>query len=430
MPLTARVAWAQRLGIVGGDEREDGEGEVAHRLRLSARSRALEVLDPKRMRTTLGWTQDYVDATGRCPLFRDLRYVGDIMAGGYNAATLEGVAEYMRASGSKRARHEGELLRADGIQACAGMLRRMREVSTRCEVVGPSMMLTASLGFKGMRKAEPAAGERDTRRAFRAAYFVLLAAAGWDRVSVMGEEAWAMALTAHNAILRGGEVGRRDGYAFDPQVGLTLRSVVWCLPSQSSGGYYWLILWVVPIKDQTMTQSHSAPHPIPIRRRQMGGERGADPLCTYDAIEAVWVRKSGVPAPHARADWVERTGGGRLAAGHPRARDPLFVHAGGGAWSTSQVRAEAQRMASAAGEDGSRFGAKSYRAGGATDLRVHLGDDDKSKAVIKGRGRWWSDVAEIYQRTLLSAQLLGSVAMGAVGGVDMEAMCAGWSQPS
>ena len=74
--------------------------------------------------------------------------------------------------------------------------------------------------------------------------------------------------------------------------------------------------------------------------------------------------------------------------------------------------------------------AKSYRAGGATDLRVHLGDDDKSKAVIKGRGRWWSDVAEIYQRTLLSAQLLGSVAMGAVGGVDMEAMCAGWSQPS
>ena len=42
-------------------------------------------------------------------------------------------------------------------------------------------------------------------------------------------------------------------------------------------------------------------------------------------------------------------------------------------------------MASAAGEDGSRFGAKSYRAGGATDLRVHLGDDDKSKAVIKGR---------------------------------------------
>ena len=47
-----------------------------------------------------------------------------------------------------------------------------------------------------------------------------------------------MALTAHNAILRGGEVGRRDGHAFDPQVGLTLRSVVWCLPWQSSGGVW------------------------------------------------------------------------------------------------------------------------------------------------------------------------------------------------
>ena len=63
-------------------------------------------------------------------------------------------------------------------------------------------------------------------------------------------------------------------------------------------------------------------------------------------------------------------------------------------------------------------------------MRVHLGDDDKSKAVIKGRGRWWSDVAEIYQRALLSVQLLGSVAMGSADGVDLEAMCAGWSQPS
>ena len=430
MSLAGRMAWAQRLGIVSEVARDEGENEASHRFRVSAQSRALGVLDAKRMRTTLGWTQDYADASQRRPLFRSLRYVGDIEAGGYNAVTLEGVAEFMRASGSKRARHEGDLLRADGIQACCGMLRRMREVSTRCEVVGPSMMLAASLGFKEMRKAEPAAGERNTRRAFRAAFFTALVLRGWDRTSVLGEEAWAMALTAHNAILRGGEVGRRDGHAFDPGVGLTLRSVVWCLPSPSSGGYFWLILWVVPIKDQTMTQSHSAPQPIPIRRRQMGGERGADPLCTYDAIEAVWVRKSGVAAPHARADWVERTGGGRLAVHHPRARGPLFARAGGVAWSSSDVRAEAQRMASAAGEDGSRFGAKSFRAGGATDLRVHLGDDDKSKAVIKGRGRWWSDVAEIYQRALLSVQLLGSVAMGSAVGVDLEAMCAGWSQPS
>ena len=64
---------------------------------------------------------------------------------------------------------------------------------------------------------------------------------------------------------------------------------------------------------------------------------------------------------------------------------------------------------------------------GATDLREVLGD--ASAALVKKRGRWASDVAEVYQRALLRTQLDGSAAVGAAGGADLEAVCAGWSQP-
>eukprot|EP00965_Chrysotila_dentata_P058255 1931704-Pleurochrysis_carterae.AAC.1 len=60
-------------------------------------------------------------------------------------------------------------------------------------------------------------------------------------------------------------------------------------------------------------------------------------------------------------------------------------------------------MAAAAGEDPASFCGKCWRIGGATDLRDRLGD--ASKATIKQRGRWPSDVALVYQRALLDHQL-------------------------
>eukprot|EP00965_Chrysotila_dentata_P018191 605200-Pleurochrysis_carterae.AAC.1 len=60
-------------------------------------------------------------------------------------------------------------------------------------------------------------------------------------------------------------------------------------------------------------------------------------------------------------------------------------------------------MAAACGEDPANFGGKCWRIGGATDLRDRLGD--ASKATIKQRGRWASDIAEVYQRALLDHQL-------------------------
>ena len=85
-------------------------------------------------------------------------------------------------------------------------------------------------------------------------------------------------------------------------------------------------------------------------------------------------------------------------------------------------------MAAAAGEDPTEFGGKSFRVGGATDLREAIGDDEKSSRMIERRGRWCSTIAEVYQRGRLETQLDGSMAMGSAGGVDMEAVCMGYTQ--
>ena len=47
---------------------------------------------------------------------------------------------------------------------------------------------------------------------------------------------------------------------------------------------------------------------------------------------------------------------------------------------------------------------------GATDLREVLGD--ASAALVKKRGRWASDVAEVYQRALLGRSSMGRPRLG------------------
>ena len=123
-------------------------------------------------------------------------------------------------------------------------------------------------------------------------------------------------------------------------------------------------------------------------------------------------------------------GGGRLELSHPLARRAVFTLPSGTAIATDDVRGIVQRMASAAGEDPREFGAKSLRAGGATDLSAAAGwSIERATAAIKARGRWWSDVYKLYRRALLGEQLDASRAVGDAEGADMEAVCAGWCQP-
>ena len=83
----------------------------------------------------------------------------------------------------------------------------------------------------------------------------------------------------------------------------------------------------------------------------------------------------------------------------------------------------------ALGLDASEFGGKSFRIGGATDIAATVGMV-KAERLLRERGRWKSDVAFAYKRALATDHLRLSAGMADAQGRDLEAMCAGWCQPS
>jgi hypothetical protein len=153
--------------------------------------------------------------------------------------------------------------------------------------------------------------------------------------------------------------------------------------------------------------------PVPIGRRDATAPFLHDPLDAYDQTLRLWrVRAAVVP----RAQWGESL---------------LFVHRDGSPYSSEDVARIAQRVARAAGWPAAAVrtvGAKAFRVGGATDLRDIFGVAVAS-SLLKRRGRWGSDIGEIYARTSLDEQLLVSTQIGDSQGADLERLCAGWAQP-
>ena len=121
--------------------------------------------------------------------------------------------------------------------------------------------------------------------------------------------------------------------------------------------------------------------------------------------------------------------GGAAAA----ARQPIFRRACRGgeavAVDTRDVNGAVREVARAAGCDPGVFGAHSPRIGAATDMRDLLGAVE-GKAVVKARGRWKSDIHEVYERASLGASLDASARAADVGGREVEAVFAAWVQPA
>jgi hypothetical protein len=110
----------------------------------------------------------------------------------------------------------------------------------------------------------------------------------------------------------------------------------------------------------------------------------------------------------------------------------LFAYSCGRPLSSRDVARIAQRIAKAAGwrsDEIEHVGAKAFRVGGAIDLRLVYGVEVASQ-LLKRRGRWGTDIGEIYARTSLEEQVDVSARIGdARRGTDLERMCAGWAQP-
>ena len=101
--------------------------------------------------------------------------------------------------------------------------------------------------------------------------------------------------------------------------------------------------------------------------------RVTHPACAYDAFAATWWQRVGAGAPFPVAEarrpcdgWWERSPESALGAALAA---PLFTRLDGGTYRTSDTRQLCKRVASLAGVDATRVGAKALRIGGATDCR-------------------------------------------------------------
>ena len=392
-------------------------------LLTSARKRAFDTVDPSRAATALEWLVDLTRLTGRKP-FLPLRHAGDTEHSLYNASTLVALAELMRMKGSRQRGRLGKPLASDTVDTYVSTVKTLCEFMYESDIVLGMNVKTAPRASLQTRRTQKPPGTRTLKLGVRAVHLRSLALR-FDRLSSQGIIDWAAALLAHNIVLRGAELGTVPGKPFDPQRDLAIGAIEFRAPCAASLFRHWLVVYTVPAKD---TVSRRRACPMAVARRAVGA-RGSDPLCTYDALARLWWRRIGGGQPFPTdADGRPRDGWSRRGDDAAALHLPLFLAPDGRVWRTSTTRSLFRDLAAAAGLDPEPFGAKSGRIGGATDARERTGD--ASRDIVQRRGRWASDVAEVYQRELLAVQLDLSVSLGDAVGEDLEQLCAGWAQPA
>lgn len=108
---------------------------------------------------------------------------------------------------------------------------------------------------------------------------------------------------------------------------------------------------------------------------------------------------------------------------------PFFARCDGEAIRTQQVAAMIREAAAALGEVVTDFDARALRIGGATDL-YHLFDAVEAERVICDRGRWMSDIRDLYSRLSATSMMRVSASMADASGVDLEAFRHGYVMPA
>ena len=206
----------------------------------------------------------------------------------------------------------------------------------------------------------------------------------------------------------------KRGNGVDPQRDITFSSFEWMPPCAESRGRPWLAVDVLGIKDSKF--KHRVTRMVVCRRHRWDEcGRGKDAACAYDAVLALW------EATMHEVTVAERSyrGGCTVA---------FFRNEAGEPWCTRDTQKLAWKIGALVGFAECDVGGKAFRIGGATDMREVYGA--QAQLLIKERGRWSSDVAQLYQRALLSAQLDVSVGMAEAVSRDLEEALVGWTQPA
>ena len=407
---------------VGDAERAAGE-DLLTRVRANA---AAAGQSDERLRTTIGWLELFVAAYPHRILFLPLGGESHFSNAVHNEETFAMLSEFIRRSGSRKPGSKGKLVTSAVIAGYISALRQEVGLGAGYRLFDPQFAVELPRNAKFHRREDGAAATRKLRRGVRAQHFAAAAQSGFDRSSPAGIRRWARALVAHNLLLRGGEPGVVDGGEWKAEDGhISWASVTW-LEAGTMRRVSWveMVRWlraggpdqvfpsvrmfVQPIKDP---ESKYKPVPLLIRRRQVRRvELGVDPVCAFDALLTLFLLDAGGVSPE------------RLAT------TPLVsVTAGGDAVETCVLRADARAIAAAAGLPTEDVGGPSFRVGGAEDYYDVLGPG--SEKIIDERGRWHTDISDIYKRCNATAHLEASAAIGGAVGVSLEALGEGWAQP-
>ena len=241
---------------------------------------------------------------------------------------------------------------------------------------------------------------------------------------------WLAALLAHRLVMRGGELGRVDAREFTTARGLTWRNVEW-----REAGKEGAAAAVVHLCDVKDAEGKKRRYPLPVAampggeapaggagggRRRNGSRKCARPSGgASDALCAVSLL---------RRAWEEDV----ALLGYEAARDsPIFRKAARGgagtAYNTSHVARIAKKVAEAAGERASNFGAHSFRIGGASDYRDLKGPSE-GRRLLDVFGRWRSDICYLYTRQSMEGAMEATVDVMAVQTRDIESIFAAFTQ--
>ena len=237
-----------------------------------------------------------------------------------------------------------------------------------------------------------------------------------ERSSAEGIVRHAAVLFAHNVCARGAELGHAKLRSpLDRDRDLTIASFDWVSGRNSDPPM--LIVWLHPAKDTKMTRSR---YPMVIQRRSSFADcpKDSDALCAYDALARAWA---------VLADSVERSAW--AATMFFRMVDSTQRDAS--SWRpvvSDDVAAWCKEIALAAGIETSGIGAKSLRMGCATDMYDLFGP--AGAQWLDERGRWDSDIGQIYAAPSAAAHGDISRRIGDAAGTDLQSMLRGWRQPA
>ena len=250
---------------------------------------------------------------------------------------------------------------------------------------------------KELRESDPLAGSRKKRRAWRKRHFEQLvrqqpeAIGSAQNLDALNE--YAAACTAWHVLARGGELtnGATSGWNAERD---PTRSDLTFHTSRSGDRY--AVLMLRPLKKKGQAAQPKVP--------QFIAEHDGGPSDAYAALRRL-----------AKLDPVP-TG--------ERGNTPLFNLRRGSVqgqkrpMKVGDLRNLIRRYAHLIGQKQlSQWGAHSFRIGGATDLAA---TDKCSPALLAAKGRWASDIGNIYARMTRKSQLAASRLMHTAKGRDLE----------